>query len=208
MSNPSRGRILGRISTALQQKSPPMSPQARPIFAPVGDLKERFEVECKNNLTECLFTRNAGETQAHLLAILASLDPGIVFAEDMPFLRDRLPYAPHTLQWSSEGAAPESAQATITRVKALVAATGSLLVTSSCGGRRGTIVAPVHIVLANESQLVPDIESALALAEAKGMTTKNSYVGLITGCSRTADIEKLLVIGAHGPKRLVVLVES
>ncbi|HUN87343.1 MAG TPA: LUD domain-containing protein, partial [Terriglobales bacterium] len=95
-----------------------------------------------------------------------------------------------------------------TGVEALVAATGSLLVTSQCGGRGGTVVAPVHIAVANRSQLVPDIEAALELAEREGLPQKNSFVGIITGCSRTADIEKLLVIGAHGPKRLVVIVEG
>ena len=208
MSNPSRERILGRIRSALERKSPARNYEPRPIFPPVGDLKQRFELECKNNFTECVFTRDAEETQTRLLEVLASLEPGAVFAEDMPFIRDRLRYAPQALTWSSEGPAQEWAQATITRAKALIAATGSLMVTSSCGGRRGSIVAPVHIVLARENQLVPDIEAALVLAAKTGDVDKHSFVGISTGCSRTADIEKLLVIGAHGPKRLVVIVEK
>lgn len=208
MSNASRERVLGRIAAALQQKSPPLSYGPRPVFAPIPDLKQRFELECRSNYTECIFTHGIEETQARLLEILASLESGTIFAEDMPFIRDRLSLAPRDLTWSTHGPAPESSQATITRAKALIAATGSLLVTSSCGGRGGSIVAPVHIVLAHESQLVPDIEAALAQAEREGLTQKNSFVGIITGCSRTADIEKLLVIGAHGPKRLVVIVES
>lgn len=39
------------------------------------------------------------------------------------------------------------------------------------------------------------------------MAAQNSYVGLITGSIRTADIEKILVVGAHGPRRLVVILE-
>ena len=208
MSNPSRERVLARITTALKQKSAPLLHQPRPIFPPVGDLKQRFKSECAINLTECIFTRDAEETQSRLLEILASLEPGAVFAEDMPFIRDRLHYAPRDLTWSSQGRAPESSQATITRAKALIAATGSLLITSGCGGRGGSIVAPIHIVLARESQLLPDIETALEHAQKNGDVDKNSFVGVITGCSRTADIEKLLVIGAHGPKRLVVFVEE
>ena len=208
MSNGSRERILGRITAALQKKSPAVSYHARPIFAPIQDLRQRFELECQNNSTECIFSLGLEETQARLLEILASLENGTVFAEDMPFIRDRLRLAPRDLTWSSRGPAPECSQATITRAKALVAATGSLLVTSSCGGRSGSIVAPVHVVLAHQSQLVPDIDAALAQVEREGIPQKNSFVGLITGCSRTADIEKLLVIGAHGPKRLVVIVES
>lgn len=208
MSDTARERILGRIRTALQHKSPPVLVQPRPIFAPVVDLRQRFELECKSNYTECIFTSSMEETQSRLLDLIASLEPGSLFAEDMPFIRDRLRYVPRDLNWSTAGAAPESSQATITRCKALIAATGSLLVTSSCGGRGGSIVAPVHVVLARESQLVPDIESALALAEKSGDVKKNSFLAVVTGCSRTADIEKLLVIGAHGPKRLVVFVEK
>ena len=208
MSNPSRERILNRIGAALKQKSTPLAFAARPIFPPVGDLRQRFEQECKANYTECVFTTNTEETKARLLEILASVEEGPIFAEDMPFIRDRLKMAPASLQWSSEGPAPESAQATITRAKALIAATGSLLTSSSCGGRRGSIVAPTHIVLAHRTQLLPDIEAALAFAEASGLPQKDSFIGVITGCSRTADIEKLLVIGAHGPKRLIVIVEE
>lgn len=208
MSNPSRERILERISTALKQKSPMVTTPSRPIFAPIGDCMQRFESECKANYTECIFTRDADETQTRLLEVLASLEPGVVFAEDAPTIRERLHYAPRDLHWSSEGPAPESSQATITRAEALIAATGSLLVSSACGGRGGSIVAPVHIVLSRRSQLVPDIEAALALAESAGLPQTASYFGVVTGCSRTADIEKLLVIGAHGPKRLVVIVED
>ncbi len=208
MSSTARERILGRITSALQKKSEAFTYEPLQIFAPIPDLWQRFELECKNNYTECIFTRGIEETQTRLLEVLASLDPGVVFAEDMPFVRDRLRLAPRDLAWSSAAPAPEESKATITRAKALIAATGSILVTSACGGRRGSIVAPVHIVLAHKSQLLPDIESALELAQKTRLPEKESFIGIITGCSRTADIEKLLVIGAHGPKRLVVIVEG
>jgi len=40
---------------------------------------------------------------------------------------------------------------------------------------------------------------------ARGTTKRNSMVSLITGPSRTGDIEKILVMGAHGPQRLFVV---
>jgi len=203
----SRERILGRLSSALQQKSAPLTHQPRQIFPPVGDLAERFASECKSNYTECVFTASSAETQRAICEILSSLGDGDVFVEDVPELRARV-NSGRKLIWSSRQPAPESSIASITGVEALVAATGSLLVTSQCGGRGGTVVAPVHIAVANRSQLVPDIEAALELAEREGLPQKNSFVGIITGCSRTADIEKLLVIGAHGPKRLVVIIEG
>jgi L-lactate dehydrogenase complex protein LldG len=56
--------------------------------------------------------------------------------------------------------------------------------------------------------LLADLESALELVRTKKLYQTSSFVGLITGCSRTGDIEKQLVIGAHGPQRLIVLVEK
>ncbi len=208
MSNPARERILGRIGKALQQKLPPMKIEPRPIFPPMGDLVERFQAECKANLTEVIFTRNQHETCHCLSEVLASIEPGVIYADDCPDVRARLTGYKGARTWSSEGSAPEPSVATITQVEALIAATGSLLVSAGSGGRGGSIVAPVHIALARRDQLVPDIEAALKLAEEKGLPQKSSYFGVVTGCSRTADIEKLLVIGAHGPKRLVVIVED
>ena len=79
---------------------------------------------------------------------------------------------------------------------------------NSCAGRGASIIAPVHIVYAQVSQIVPDLESALNLVHERGLYNKASYVGLITGSSRTADIEKILVQGAHGPRRLVLILEN
>ena len=208
MSNPSRERILGRITNALQQKLPPLAVERRPIFAPIADLVERFQAECKANLTELIFTRNGHETCHALNEVLASIEPGIVFADDSAEIRAMLGGHKGAITWSTQGRAPEASVATVTRVEALIASTGSLLVSAASGGRGGSIVAPVHIALATRDQLVPDIEAALQLAEERGLPRTSSYFGLITGCSRTADIEKLLVIGAHGPKRLVVIVEG
>jgi L-lactate dehydrogenase complex protein LldG len=91
-------------------------------------------------------------------------------------------------------------------VELLVAQTGSILISSAGGGRGATVVAPIHIVLAGIEQLVPDLETALA--KAYGPASRNSYLSLITGSSRTADIEKILVMGAHGPKRLIVILSE
>jgi len=155
-----------------------------------------------------VFTRNTADTCHQLGEILAVLDPGVIFADDSVEVRSRLGGYKGAIAWSSEGRAPEASVATVTRVEALIAATGSLLVSTVSGGRGGSIIAPVHIALSRRDQLVPDIEAALTLAEERGLPEKTSFSGVITGCSRTADIEKLLVIGAHGPKRLIVIVED
>jgi L-lactate dehydrogenase complex protein LldG len=92
----------------------------------------------------------------------------------------------------------------ITGADYLIARTGSILVrTVSAGGRRLSVLPPVHIVIAREKQLVFSLDEALAnLYNTEGSW---SYATIITGPSRTSDIEKQLVLGAHGPKRLILL---
>jgi L-lactate dehydrogenase complex protein LldG len=96
----------------------------------------------------------------------------------------------------------------VTLADALIAQTGSIFVSASGGGRGASVVAPTHIVYAFAKQLVPDLVAALRNATADGRLEKNSYACVISGSSRTADIEKILVQGAHGPMRLVVIVEN
>ena len=103
-----------------------------------------------------------------------------------------------------KGGQPKSSQATITLAEAVVAQTGSVFVSASCGGRGASVVAPVHIVVASVDQLVPGLDAAFTRIRESGTPEKNSMLCLITGSSRTADIEKILVMGAHGPRRLVV----
>lgn len=96
-------------------------------------------------------------------------------------------------------------RAGITFCEFLVARLGSVMVSSRSGpGRRMNIFPEVHIVLAQSSQLVPDLKHAFAALKEKYPQRLPSMVSVITGPSRTADIEKTLVMGAHGPKELYV----
>jgi L-lactate utilization protein LutC len=102
----------------------------------------------------------------------------------------------------------EASQATVTLAEALIAQTGSILVTASCGGRGASVIAPCHIVYATTGQLVPDLTTALSRASQERILDRNSFACVISGSSRTADIEKILVQGAHGPRRLVVILQG
>jgi L-lactate dehydrogenase complex protein LldG len=101
----------------------------------------------------------------------------------------------------------ERCDAGITECDALIAQTGSVLLTARSGGGRAlSVLPPHHVVLARRAQLVPDLPAAYALLHGKyGPANWPSLITLITGPSRTGDIERILVLGAHGPKRLTVL---
>lgn len=94
----------------------------------------------------------------------------------------------------------------LTECDALVAQTGSVVVTSrSAGGRALSVLPPHHVVLARRGQVVGGLPEAFALLKAKYGAGYPSMISFITGPSRTGDIERILVLGAHGPKRLTIL---
>jgi L-lactate dehydrogenase complex protein LldG len=99
----------------------------------------------------------------------------------------------------------EQADVGFTLCEALIARNGSILLSNAnMSGRRLSIYPPVHIVLAYSSQMVLDLKDGFKLIKAKYGTNLPSMISNITGPSRTADIEKTLVLGAHGPKELFV----
>lgn len=97
----------------------------------------------------------------------------------------------------------EAAETGITLCEALVARTGSIIVSSGmASGRRLSVFPHQHVVLAYTSQICPDLKEALALMKQRYEDKMPSSISSITGPSRTADIEKTLVLGAHGPKEI------
>jgi L-lactate dehydrogenase complex protein LldG len=94
----------------------------------------------------------------------------------------------------------------ITAVDFLVARTGSIVLSAAtAGGRRLSVLPPFHIAIATTGQLVVSLDDALKAYHERSEPKRSSYATIITGPSRTSDIEKILVLGAHGPKRLAVI---
>jgi L-lactate dehydrogenase complex protein LldG len=134
---------------------------------------------------------------AHADGLRGPATRGIVSALDLP------------VTWTDTGydvREMERCDAGITECDALIAQTGSVLVTSrSAGGRALSVLPPHHIVLARRDQLIPDLPAAFELLHARYAAAYPSFIGFITGPSRTGDIERILVLGAHGPKKLTIL---
>ncbi len=103
-----------------------------------------------------------------------------------------------------------SSDAAITSCEQLIARTGSILLSAAQeSGRTVSVYAPVHICIAYTNQLVYDIRDGLELLKERYKNQLPSLITLATGPSRTADIEKTLVVGVHGPKEVYVfLVEK
>ena len=93
--------------------------------------------------------------------------------------------------------------ASLTTADFLIARTGSIVLNSANhGGRRISVLPPVHIVIARKSQIIKSLDEIFT---DEYISYNWSFATIISGPSRTSDIEKQLVLGAHGPKRLIVI---
>lgn len=223
-----REKILGRIREALQNKAPlPGShgeaSEQLPVEPPVAHAQEWLPCVGKTVDEQFdLFARNCADLKADF-QILASRDDlkaaltKIATSEkwqriashdgELSNFASKLSGLPVLL--TDKGYAVqelEKCDAGITECDALVAQTGGAVVTSrSTGGRALSILPPHHVVIARREQLVADLPAAFALLQQKYAPNFPSMISFITGPSRTGDIERILVLGAHGPKKLTIL---
>ncbi len=173
--NPARENILNRVRAALREPAArPAPPTASAPFAPVTNPAERFRSE---------FTTQRGEIITDLPAFLAGF----------PKIASDVASVPGN-------AAVHEADLGVTGCECLVAQTGTIVVST----RALSVLPPVHLVIARPDQLVPDLAAAFALLRQRYNGRWPDALSFITGPSRTADIEKILVMGAHGPKRLAL----
>jgi L-lactate dehydrogenase complex protein LldG len=101
----------------------------------------------------------------------------------------------------------------ITGVDFALAETGSLVVTSLTeGAQLASLAPPVHVALYRRSQLVASLDEVLErlrVASHPDLALPGRSVVFITGTSRTADIEQILIRGVHGPGEVhAILVEE
>jgi len=98
---------------------------------------------------------------------------------------------------ASDRSVSRNLDATVTGCIAAVAATGSIL-TGGASGRAGALIAPTHVCVVEEGRILDGLLAILRLAATSGA----SAMALQSGPSRTADIEKTLILGMHGPKHV------
>lgn len=90
----------------------------------------------------------------------------------------------------------------ISQMEWALADTGSLAQNSSAiADRLVSSLSTIHIAFVPTSGLLPDMPTLLS----KVNPSECAYLAMITGPSRTADIERVLTIGVHGPERLVII---
>ncbi len=200
-----RTEILNRIKEQEAKRSNPLSPpdwEGEALKPVEGDLVAAF---CKA-LQAVDGTVGIANDRNHLQQLVSA------FIQDNK--RDSMHMVdPRIAQWLgvekpvSENKIHKNIHCQITGCEVLVAQTGSVFMASNMpGGRKTWAYPPVHVVVATKSQVVPTINDAMRHFETKYGSALPSQITLVTGSSRTADIEKTLVKGAHGPVKLAVFI--
>jgi L-lactate dehydrogenase complex protein LldG len=223
-----REKILGRIREALQVKAPlpgshghttahtstePPSAHAREWLPSVSQtIDEQFALFAKNAAdlkADFHLLANRDELKSVLAQIAAAKKWQRVASHDSElsnFASQSLGLPVLLTDQGYDVQQMEKCDAGITECDALVAQTGGVAVTNrSAGGRALSVLPPHHVVVARREQLVADLPAAFALLQQKYAPDFPSMISFITGPSRTGDIERILVLGAHGPKKLTIL---
>jgi L-lactate dehydrogenase complex protein LldG len=207
----SREKVLKKIRDALIEKteSPfPVIDQESSVYPEVPEqLDVAFAEELVNVAGKFVYCENNDEFLSTLQSFIIEKEWPVLFCFDV-VLQDFLKKG--GIPFNSDIANITEAKLGITRCEYLVARLGTVVVSSkSSPGRKINVFPEIHLVLGYTSQLVPDLKQAIRNLKKKYQDGYPSMISLITGPSRTADIEKTLVMGAHGPKELYVfLVED
>ncbi|RYY17641.1 MAG: lactate utilization protein B/C [Chitinophagaceae bacterium] len=197
--------ILKKIRKALTQSTPLPFPKSEGTSSVFNPSEQELEIEFAEQFTllqgRFVFCLDYNEVAAQLKSIIASNKWKNVFCRETE-ISGRLKasgfdaFAPVDLAVSD---------AAITGCEFLVARTGSIVMSSAQqSGRTTSVYSPVHICIAHSSQLVYDIKNGLDMIKAKYGNSLPSMITFASGPSRTADIEKTLVVGVHGPKEVFV----
>lgn len=201
----SKEKMLKKVRKALLEKRDNPYPHLEdmPLYEPYTDYLEiLFAEQFTAAAGSFIFCENEIQFVEHLLNLAVDRSWHKIYCWE-PKLQEIL--STYEYPFFSTDAQFFEAEVGITLCESLVARNGSILVSNSEGaGRRLSIYPHTHIVLAYTSQLVLDLKDGFKLLKAKYGDTLPTMISCVTGPSRTADIEKTLVLGAHGPKEMFV----
>lgn len=197
MNGSDKNNILKNIRLALTHTTPMPFPESDRITDIYQPLQQDIVVEFAEQFTQLQgkfsFAVNDPELQFQVRSLIKEQSWTKIYCTDERFRA----FFPDILTDDIV-----NCDASVTGCESLVARTGSIVLSSMSSGRIPSVYAPIHICIAYTSQLVYHINDALNLLKGKYKDALPSLITFATGPSRTADIEKTLVVGVHGPKEV------
>ena len=200
----SREKVLKKVRNALMSKFENPFPSLdleTSVYQPIEDsLDITFAQEFSKVSGKFIYCENEADLVQNLITLIAENNWKNIYCLE-PEIKSTLDKA--GIPFNSDEADFQQMDAGITYCEFLIARIGSIMISSrQISGRRLNVFPESHLVIARSSQIVPDIKDALKKLQEKYNNNLPSLISVITGPSRTADIEKTLVMGAHGPKQL------
>ena len=173
-----------------------------PVYLPLNEnLAEEFQEKIELVGGKVIAAGSIGEAIEKLQETINENQWENIFCKDDMLQK----YFSGKIEFGSDDQSFEQMKVGITRCEFLVAHLGSVLVSSAqVSGRRLNVFPEIHVIFAHEQQLIDFLENGLEKVKEKYEGNLPSLISVITGPSRTADIEKTLVKGMHGPKSIVV----
>lgn len=201
-SQGARSKILQKIKQALKDPVPVPFPDQvaeTPIFYPSEqELAIQFAQKFTELLGKFVYCADEAELVHQLSQLIKANQWEKIYSIEEGWLDDMKEY--HFDPVNTDDLA--GCDAAITLCDHLIARTGSIVLSSQqLSGRTTSVYAPIHICIAYTHQLVFDVSDSLAQFK-KEADVIPSMISYATGPSRTADIEKTLVVGVHGPKEV------
>lgn len=198
--SPSKENILKKIRKALSHSTPLPFPQSEGTGSVYLPSRQELEIEFAEQFNKLqgrfIFCLNQAELAFQFSSLVKKQNWEKIFCIE-PELRE---LAGQQLADRFASKDLPHCDASVTGCEFLVARTGSIVMsTAKPSGRTASVYAPVHICIAFTNQLVYDIKDALQGLKEKYGNNMPSLITFATGPSRTADIEKTLVVGVHGP---------
>jgi L-lactate dehydrogenase complex protein LldG len=203
--SPAKENILKKIRKALGNPTPlpfPQSEGSSSVYQPEAqDLGLEFAERFTKLQGKFVFCENYNELSSQLNQVIATNKWDKIYCKEEGLRKTLAENQFNNYTYNDLS----TCDIAITTCEWLVARTGSIVMSAAQeSGRTVSVYAPVHICIAHTSQLVYDVKDALANAREKWGGNLPSLITFATGPSRTADIEKMLVVGVHGPKEVYV----
>jgi L-lactate dehydrogenase complex protein LldG len=208
--SPSKENILKKIRKALSHSTPLPFPKSEGSETVFQSSQQEAEIEFAEQFSKLqgrfVYCINRQELAFQLGSLVKKMDWKKIFCLEEGLLQGAEGQIGDRLVKTDIA----TCDVAITGCEYLVARTGSVVMSAAQpSGRVTSVYAPIHICIAYTNQLVYDVKDALQGVKEKYGSNLPSLITFATGPSRTADIEKTLVVGVHGPKEAYVfLVES